>query len=68
MPASRTPGSTVDDAQRISKMQAVNKIIGSDCPVIPLMFYRLTQVAGKNVKSLYLNADGKCDMKGVELS
>ena len=31
------------------------------------MFYRLTQVAGKNVKSLYLNADGKCDMKGVEL-
>lgn len=60
--------STTDDAQRISKMQAVNKIIGTDCPVIPLMFYKLTKVAGKNVKSLYVNADGKCNMKNGELN
>ena len=60
--------STVDDAERISKMQAVNKIIGEDCPVIPLMFYKLTKVGGSNIKKAYIQPDGNCDMSAVELA
>lgn len=47
--------STVDAAERIEKLQAVNRQIAADFPVIPLLFYRHTIVCSSRVNSLYCN-------------
>lgn len=55
--------STLDTADRIKAMQAVNKTIAEDFPVIPLMFYRHVLVASDRVNDLYCNP-----MKLIDLS
>lgn len=59
--------STVDDAERKAALQAVNKEIGEDMPVIPLMFYTHTCVGGSNVATMYLDPQKKADLSKAQL-
>ena len=59
--------STVDDAERKAALQAVNKEIGEDMPVIPLMFYTHTCVGGSNVAKMYLDPQKKADLSKAQL-
>ncbi|MBM6756479.1 ABC transporter substrate-binding protein [Collinsella tanakaei] len=59
--------STVDDDERKAALQAVNKTIGEDMPVIPIMFYTHTMVGGPNVATLYLDPQKKADLSKAEL-
>ncbi len=60
--------STVDDDERRTALQAVNKEIGEDMPVIPLMFYTHTMVGSDRIKSLYLDPQKKADLSKAELN
>ncbi|MCH3968664.1 MAG: ABC transporter substrate-binding protein [Atopobiaceae bacterium] len=59
---------TTDDDQRISKLQAVNKTIAEDMPVIPLMFYKHQVCGSSKIQSLYVDPQKKADMSQCELS
>ena len=59
---------TVDDAARIKKLQEVNRTIGKDMPVIPLMYYSHTTAGSDRIKNLYMDPQKHCDMSTVELS
>ena len=59
--------STVDDAERKAALQAVNKEIAEDMPVIPIMFYTHTMVGGSNVATLYLDPQKKADLSKAQL-
>ncbi len=59
--------STVDDAERKAALQAVNKEIGEDMPVIPIMFYTHTTVGGPNVAKMYLDPQKKADLSKAQL-
>ncbi|MCI1665123.1 MAG: ABC transporter substrate-binding protein [Atopobiaceae bacterium] len=59
---------TVDDSERISKMQAVNKTIADDMPVIPLFYYKHSMVGSSKVKSIYIDPQKKADMSQCELN
>lgn len=58
---------TIDDAERVAKYQEINKELGEQCWMIPLMFYTHTQVVGENVAYYYLDPQKKADMTKVEL-
>lgn len=45
----------VDDQERIAALQAVNRKIADDFPVIPVMFYRHTIVCSGRVNNMYAN-------------
>lgn len=59
--------STLDDAERISKLKAVNKVIAEDCPDIPIFFYTHTVVGSERVQALNMNMLKYVDMSKVEL-
>ncbi|OUP10949.1 ABC transporter substrate-binding protein [Collinsella sp. An2] len=46
---------TVDHDERIAKFQAVDKMIGEDCPVVPLFYYQHNYVVAERVDELYLS-------------
>ena len=58
---------TLDDAERIAKLQAVNKVIGEDCPDIPIFFYTHTIVGSDRIQALNMNMLKLVDMAKVEL-
>lgn len=59
---------TVDDAERVKKMQAVDALIAADCPVIPIMFYTHTTAGSDRVKSFYLDPQKHAELGTAELS
>ena len=59
---------TVDDSKRTDIFNEANTIIGEDCPVIPLMFYKLSMVGSKTIKTCYVQPDGNCAMDTVQLN
>ena len=60
--------STVDDAERVKKMQAADALIAADCPVIPIMFYSHTTAGSDRIKHLYLDPQKKADLSTAELA
>ena len=60
--------STVDDAERLAALQEVNRQIGEDFPVIPLMFYRHNYVVSGRVNNFYLDPMKLSDMAACWLS
>ena len=45
---------TVDDEERVAKMQEADAMVAADCPVIPIMFYTHTIVGSDRIKHLYV--------------
>ena len=60
--------STVDDAERLAALKEVNRQIGEDFPVIPLMFYRHNYVVSGRVNNFYLDPMKLSDMTACWLS
>jgi peptide/nickel transport system substrate-binding protein/oligopeptide transport system substrate-binding protein len=60
--------STTDPAARIAKYQEVDKIIGADLPVIPIMFYKHVNVASSRVNNLTYSAMDLVDFTAVWLT
>ncbi|MCH4053605.1 MAG: ABC transporter substrate-binding protein [Atopobiaceae bacterium] len=58
---------TVDDDQRVAALQAVNKQIAEDMPVIPLMFYKDNHVGSDRIKNLYFDPQGVPHMETAEV-
>jgi peptide/nickel transport system substrate-binding protein/oligopeptide transport system substrate-binding protein len=46
---------TVDDDERRAALQAVNRQIGDDMPVIPVMYYKHTSIASSRLQNFYLD-------------
>jgi peptide/nickel transport system substrate-binding protein/oligopeptide transport system substrate-binding protein len=59
---------TIDSAARIKLYQDVDKQIGADLPVIPIMFYKHHHVASDRVNDLTYSAMGLADFSKVWLS
>ncbi len=60
--------STVDDDERLAALQEVNRQIGEDFPVIPLMFYRHNYVVSNRVNNFYLDPMKLADLAACWLS
>ena len=59
---------TVDDAERIKALQAINRKVGDAMPIIPLMFYT-HQIAGSDrVKHLYIDPSKHAELGTAELA
>ena len=59
---------TVDDEERIAKMQEADAMIAAECPVIPLMFYTHTIAGSDRIKSLYVDPQKHADLSTAELA
>lgn len=60
--------SVIDDDQRTSALQAVNKTIGEDMPVIPLMYYKHGMVGSERIESLYIDPQKKPDFAAATVT
>jgi oligopeptide transport system substrate-binding protein len=60
--------STADEAARIAKYQEIDRMIGADLPVIPIMFFKHNQVASSRVHDLTSSAMNLTDFTSVWLS
>jgi peptide/nickel transport system substrate-binding protein/oligopeptide transport system substrate-binding protein len=60
--------STIDEAARIAKYREVNKTIGADLPVAPIMFYKHNHVASSRVHDFTYGAMTLADFTSVWLS
>lgn len=58
---------TVDGSERIAKYQEIDKTIGADLPVIPVMFYKHHHIASDRVHDLTYSAMGLADFQKVWL-
>lgn len=58
---------TTDAAQRIAKYQEIDKTIGADAPVAPVMFYKHHHIASDRVHDLTYSAMGLTDFQKVWL-
>lgn len=58
---------TTDDDERIAALQAVNKTISEDFPVIPIFFYKHTYVGSDKVKSAYVDPSKKIKLRAAEM-
>ena len=59
---------TVDDEERVAKMQEADAMVAADCPVIPVMFYTHTIVGSDRVKYLYVDPQKHADLGTAELA
>ena len=59
---------TVDDDERIKKLQAVEDIIAEDMPLIPLMYYANDYAGSDRVRAFYMNPQVLSDMYKAEVS
>ena len=59
---------TVDDKERIAKMQEADAKIASDMPVIPIMFYTHTTAGSDRIKSFYMDAQKHAYLNQAELA
>ncbi len=59
---------TVDDAERLEKLHAVDSLIAADCPIIPIMFYTHVTAGADRVKSFYLDPQKHAHIQDAELS
>jgi len=59
---------TIDGAARIAKFQEVDKTIGADLPVVPVMFYKHHHVGSDRVNDLTYSAMSLADFQKVWLS
>ncbi|MDO5044224.1 MAG: ABC transporter substrate-binding protein [Coriobacteriia bacterium] len=59
---------TVDAAERIALFQEADKMIAEDMPLIPVMFYRHTQIASRRVNNLYFGPTKLMNFNKVWLS
>ncbi|MDP2232424.1 MAG: ABC transporter substrate-binding protein, partial [Actinomycetota bacterium] len=58
---------TVDGDARIAMYQEIDKTIGADLPVIPVMFYKHHHIASDRVHDLTYSAMGLADFQKVWL-
>ena len=59
---------TVDDDERVKKMQEADALIGEACPVAPIMYYAHEVVASKKLKSFNFDAGRRNHMASAELA
>ena len=59
---------TVDDKERIAKMQEADAMVSADCPVIPVMFYTHTLAGSDRIKHLYVDPQKHADLSTAELA
>lgn len=58
----------VDDDERRVAYRAINKLIGADMPVVPVMFYSHNHVGSERMGSFYYDAQGKGEFAIAELA
>ncbi len=59
---------TVDDEERVAKMQEADAMVAADCPVIPVMFYTHTIVGSDRIKHLYVDPQKHAELGTAELA
>ena len=59
---------TVDDEERVAKMQEADAMVAADCPVIPVMFYTHTIAGSDRIKHLYVDPQKHADLGTAELA
>ena len=59
---------TVDDKERVAKMQEADAMVAADCPVIPIMFYTHTIAGSDRIKHLYVDPQKHADLGTAELA
>ena len=59
---------TVDDDERIKKLQVAEDIVSEDIPVIPIMYYSHDYVGSDRVKAFYMSPMLVSTMEDAELS
>ena len=59
---------TVDDKERVAKMQEADAMVAADCPVIPVMFYTHTIAGSDRIKHLYVDPQKHADLGTAELA
>ena len=59
---------TVDDKERVKKMQHADDLIAEDSPVIPIMYYAHDWCGSDRVKELYIDPQINPHMRTMELS
>ncbi len=58
---------TADDEERIAAYQEVDKLVGTEMPVIPLFYYKHQMVGSSRVKYLHIDPQKLIKMDEVEL-
>ena len=59
---------TVDDDERRTKYREINKMIGEDMPIVPIMFYAHNHVGSERLANFYYDAQGKAEFAQTELA
>ena len=59
---------TVDDDERVKKMQHADDLMAEDSPVIPIMYYAHDFAGSDRVKELYIDPQINAHMRSMELS
>lgn len=58
----------LDDDQRIAALQAVNREIGKQMPVIPIMFYQFSTVGSDKLASAYVDPTKRVHFDAIEVN
>jgi peptide/nickel transport system substrate-binding protein/oligopeptide transport system substrate-binding protein len=59
---------TKDDDERRSKYREINKKIGEDLPIAPIMFYAHNHVGSDRVQKMYYDPQGKADLGNASVT
>ena len=60
--------STVDDAERLVKWQEVNRMVGEDAPLIPILWHNHCSVTSSNVSKFFLDPTRRSRINEAELA
>ena len=58
----------LDEGTRVSLLQGADSIIGSECPVVPLMYHARSYAASERVTHLVIDTQGCLDLVSAELA
>lgn len=58
----------LDEGTRVSLLQGADSIIGSECPVVPLMYHARSYAASERVTHLAIDTQGRLDLASAELA
>lgn len=58
----------IDEEERKAAYRAVNKLVGADMPIIPVMFYSHNHVGSERLASFFYDPQGKAEFAAAELA
>lgn len=59
---------TNDDEERKAKYREMNKLLGEDMPIVPIMFYSHNHVGSERLADFYYDAQGKAEFAKAQLA